>query len=71
MLGFRFQLYVGEGLDPPTQNAASYSLKPNVETQNAPFLVILSGVKRSRRIFTLLILPRSFDSLRSLRMTDL
>jgi len=31
--------------------------------------VILSEVKRSRRIFAPSILPRSFDSLRSLRMT--
>ena len=41
-------IYVGEGLDPPAQNAPPHSLKPHVETQNVPFLVILSERSESK-----------------------
>ena len=41
-------IYVGEGLDPPAQNAPPHSLKPHVETQIVPFLVILSERSESK-----------------------
>ncbi len=54
-------IYVGEGLDPPAQNASSNSLKPNVETQNGSFLVILSERSESKD-------PGSIDGAKILRL---
>ena len=54
-------IYVGEGLDPPAQTAPPHSLKPHVETQNVPFLVILSERSESKD-------PGSIDGAKILRL---